>query len=66
MADYISGTSSSRAPLFLGIVAVAVVVILGLVAFGSGGTETDLSPGPALEAPAPGVIPDAAPVVPSE
>ena len=66
MADYISGTSSSRAPLFLGIAAVGIVIVLGLVAFGGGTGETDLSPGVALDAPAPGASPDAAPVLPTE
>ncbi|SMY09103.1 hypothetical protein [Flavimaricola marinus] len=39
MADYISGTGRSRAPIYLGIGAVALVIILGLLSMG-GGDET--------------------------
>ena len=64
MADYISGSSGSKAPLIVGILAVAVVVILGLMAFGGAGGTDDLSPGGELVAP--GAVPESLPAPDAE
>lgn len=57
MADYISGTGSSKAPLFIGIGAVALVIILGVFAFGGSGGD-QIAP-TTLSEPAPIAGPEA-------
>lgn len=43
MADYTTGANRSKAPLYIGVAAIGLVIILGIVSMGGRGSDTPMA-----------------------